>query len=126
MVVNAVGEKYPLGIYFEIPVIFAVPVSGVVSDNLLEGLPQSQIPGAVLVPIDVTAPFGGLCQMIHILLLLQAEPIPSRDSVSYDLEVREFIQKVAEAFFLILVAGNHTKRTESYHRCQFDYTFHCC
>ena len=73
---------------------------------------------AVLVPIDIATPFGGLCQVIYVFFLLQTELLPARDGVSDNFEICKLVQKVAEILYLviILLAGKQSKRTESYHR----------
>ena len=109
MVVNSVGEEYSFCVHLEILVVLAFPVSVILGNDGLEHLPQGKVAGAVLVPVDVPAPFCRLSKVVNVFLLLERKFLPSGNRVPDYLQIGKFIQKIAEtirAFFFGGVAGN--------------------
>ncbi len=97
---HSVGEEEPLGVDGEVLEIRAGAVAFIFIEDVLHRVPDRQVPLAVLVPRYVAAELGGLRKMVDILLLLQAEFIPSGYLETHYLQVGEFIEQVAETAVL--------------------------
>ena len=97
---DAVGEEKPLGIDGEVLEISAFTVTFIFIENILDHVPDREVPLAVLVPGDVAAQLGGLRKMVGIFLLPETEVVPSRNPETDYLEVGELVQKVVEIIAL--------------------------
>ena len=100
---DAVGEEKPLGIDGEVLEISAFTVTFIFIENILDHVPDREVPLAVLVPGDVAAQLGGLRKMVGIFLLPETEVVPSRNPETDYLEVGELVQKVMEVSVLCLL-----------------------
>lgn len=100
---DAVGEEKPLGIDGEVLEISAFTVTFIFIENILDHVPDREVPLAVLVPGDVAAQLGGLGKMVGIFLLPETEVVPSRNPETDYLEVGELVQKVMEVSVLCLL-----------------------
>ena len=118
MMVNTVGEEYALGVNEKVLVLRRFCVDAAVLQNGLQGMADTQVVLAVLVPEDVAAVFGGLCKMEGVFFLLKAQVFPSGNAVAHDFEVRKGIDGVLEIvcctlFFGRITAGHHEGGTSA-------------
>ena len=104
MMMYAVAEKHPFRVYREITEITALPVTGVVLQDILKHLPYLEVVPAVLVPEYVPAVLRGFPEMIDILFLPECQVIPSRYPVPHNLYVGKLVYQIPE-ILLVLVPG---------------------
>ncbi len=116
---DAVGKEQALGIYRELVKLLTCAVTLIVVQDVLHHMTDRNVVLAVLVPMDVTSPFGCLGQMVCILFLLQSELLPSGDGVTHHLKVRKLIKQILEVTFLLSATGCNGQRTSNQHdSCQ--------
>ena len=113
---NTVGKKQPLGIYRKLLELLAVAVTLVVFKNVLHHMAYGQVPLAVLVPVNVTAPLGGFGQMVCILFLLQGKLFPSGNCITHYLKVSKLIKQILEITFFLSAAsyGQHSSHHHNF------------
>ena len=99
MMMYAVAEEKPLGIYDKVLEILAAPVTFVIGYDILHGLPYRQVDFAILRPDYITAIFCRLSEMIDIFFLLKRKFIPSRNLISHHFQIRKFINQIPEIPF---------------------------
>ena len=106
--VNAVGEEYAFGIYKEVLIFRRLCVYAAVFQNGLQGVADTQVVLAVLVPEDVAAVFGGFCEVVGVFFLLKAQVFPAGNAVAHDFEIGEGVNGVLEIACRTLRVGRIT------------------
>ena len=113
--VNAVGKEEPFCIHCELVKFLGVTVTLVVFKDVLNHVTYGQVPFAVLVPMDVTAPFGSFGQMEGILFLLQGQLVPAGYGETHHLEVGKLVKQILEITFLLSTTGCDCQQSGYHH-----------
>ena len=119
VMMNAAGEVDPFRIFFKCFEVSARTVAFVVVEDVGQGVAQAYVPGAVLVPVDVPAPFGRLAEVVGVCFLIQRQRIPPGDGVADDFQVGELVDRVFEsavAFFSVFAACPKCGDADSCHQ----------
>ena len=127
MVVNSVAEEYPLRINEEIGIFLTLPVSVIFLDYVLKHMTHRQVHGAVLIPKDVASVFRCLAQMVDIFLLFESQRIPSRHTVSHNLQIGKFVDEIFEIRRDLIAHWRSARNGAAHNRCSsnhFHYRFH--
>ena len=116
VVVDAVGEPYPLQIFLKSQIVLALAVALVVGVEVFQQVADCQVILAILVEENVTAPEGSLLQVIDKGFLFQAELVEAVHLIAQHLNICKTLVAVFKIICLLrLVArracseksGNH-------------------
>ena len=96
MMMDAVGEEHPLGIFQEGGVLRVLRLGRHCFQDVFQGMTHPEVVPAVLVPEDVPPVFGGFGQVVGIGFLLQAQRLPAGDAVAHHLQVGKSVNGIFE------------------------------
>ena len=93
---DAVAEEHAFCVDHKVLIISAFLIAIVRIEDSLESLTDGEVVLEILVSEDIAAAFCSFTQIINVLFLLQRQLVPTRNLITHNFQVGEFVNKILE------------------------------